>query len=118
VQEALRLFAEDVRACGAGTFEYDPRGIEMEIARYGAYGGHHLGTARIGSDPHVSVVDTNCRMHDVRNLYVAGGAVFATSGQANPTLTIVALAARLAARLKSLCNTARPIALRSIDAGS
>jgi choline dehydrogenase-like flavoprotein len=56
----------------------------------------------MGSDPRTSVVDANCRIHGVDNLYVAGGAVFPTSSQANPTLTIVALAVRLAAHLRSL----------------
>jgi choline dehydrogenase-like flavoprotein len=102
VREAVRLFAEDVERSGIGTFQYDPAAIELEMVRYGAYGGHHLGTARMGSDPRTSVVDANCRIHGVDNLYVAGGAVFPTSSQANPTLTIVALAVRLAAHLRSL----------------
>jgi len=101
VREAVRLFAADVSGSGVGTFDYDPEAIELEMARYGAYGGHHLGTARMGTDPRTSVVDENCRIHGLDNLYVAGGAVFPTSSQANPTLTIVALAVRLAAHLRS-----------------
>ena len=62
------------------------------IRRDGAYGGHHIGTARMGRDPAKGVVDADCRVFGVDNLYVAGSAVFPTSGQANPTLTIVALA--------------------------
>jgi choline dehydrogenase-like flavoprotein len=54
----------------------------------------------MGSDPRSSVVDADCRVHDVHNLYVAGAAVFPTSGQANPTLTLVALALRLAGELR------------------
>lgn len=61
---------------------------------------HHLGGARMGHDPHTSVVDKDCKVHSVRNLYVAGGSVFPTSGSANPTYTIVALAIRLAAHLR------------------
>jgi choline dehydrogenase-like flavoprotein len=98
-REAIRLFAQDIQSSGIGLFEYDPASIELEMTRYGAYGGHHLGTARMGTDPRKSVVDADCRVHGIRNLYVAGGAVFPTSSQANPTLTIVALAMRLAARL-------------------
>jgi len=102
VRTAVELFARDVAASGIGSFDYDPQSIELEMSRYGAYGGHHLGTARMGSDPRTSVVDADCRIHGMANLYVAGGAVFPTSSQANPTLTIVALAARLAAHLRAL----------------
>jgi choline dehydrogenase-like flavoprotein len=101
VREAVRLLAADIQHAGIGTFEYDPASIELEMARYGAYGGHHLGTTRMGTDPRTSVVDANCRVHGLENLYIAGGAVFPTSSQANPTLTVVALAARLAAYLRA-----------------
>jgi choline dehydrogenase-like flavoprotein len=63
-------------------------------------GGHHMGTTRMGSDPLTSVVDADCRTHQVENLYIAGSSVFPTGGEANPTLTIVALAHRLADTLK------------------
>jgi choline dehydrogenase-like flavoprotein len=61
---------------------------------------HHMGTTRMNSDPEHGVVDENCRVHGVRNLYVAGSSVFPTSGIANPTLTIIALAMRLSDHLK------------------
>jgi choline dehydrogenase-like flavoprotein len=57
---------------------------------------HVLGTARMGDDPHTSVTDAYGRLHDVPNLVVADGSVFASSGGANPTLTIMALALRAA----------------------
>jgi choline dehydrogenase-like flavoprotein len=101
VRESVRLFAEDIARSGVGVFEYDPASIELEMSRYGAYGGHHLGTVRMGSDPRTSVVDADCRIHGLKNLHVAGGAVFPTSSQANPTLTIVALSVRLAGRLRA-----------------
>jgi choline dehydrogenase-like flavoprotein len=63
-------------------------------------GGHHMGTTRMGTDPAVSVVDVNCRAHEVDNLYITGSSVFPTAGDSNPTLTIVALAHRLASTLK------------------
>jgi choline dehydrogenase-like flavoprotein len=59
-------------------------------------GGHHMGATRMGRSPAVSVVDATCRTHEVRNLYIAGCSVFTTGGDSNPTLTIVALAHRLA----------------------
>jgi choline dehydrogenase-like flavoprotein len=57
---------------------------------------HHLGTTRMHRDPAQGVVDADCRVHGVRNLFVAGSSVFPTGGTAPPTLTIVALAVRLA----------------------
>ncbi|WP_375388160.1 GMC oxidoreductase [uncultured Amnibacterium sp.] len=60
---------------------------------------HHIGTARMGTDRATSVVDPDCRVHGSANLYVAGAAVFPTSGHVNPTLSIVMLAARLADHL-------------------
>jgi choline dehydrogenase-like flavoprotein len=56
----------------------------------------------MGTDPHSSVVDAQCRVHEVDNLYIAGSAAFPTSSQANPTLTAIALALRLAAHLGQL----------------
>ncbi|MGE4335166.1 MAG: GMC oxidoreductase [Pigmentiphaga sp.] len=99
VQAALAVLAHDIAEGGVGRFVYNPAEVEHEMTRYGAYGGHHIGTARMGSDPRNSVVDGDCRVHEVDNLYVAGSAVFPTSSQANPTLTAVALALRLAEHL-------------------
>ena len=113
VREAVRLFATDIERAGVGIFEYDPHAIELEVRRYGAYGGHHLGTARMGTDPRRSVVDADCRVHGLANLYVAGSAVFPTSSQANPTLTIVALAARLAAHLQAAVSGDGPKLVRA-----
>jgi choline dehydrogenase-like flavoprotein len=99
VARAIALFAEDLDRSGIGALAYDPAGVEFEMTRYGAYGGHHIGTARMGRDPGSSVVDADCRVHGIENLSIASSAVFPTSSQANPTLTIVALALRLAERL-------------------
>jgi choline dehydrogenase-like flavoprotein len=57
---------------------------------------HQLGGCIMGSDPRTSVVDKFCRTHDVPNLYVVDGSVFPSSSEKNPTLTIMALAARTA----------------------
>ncbi|WP_435105005.1 FAD-dependent oxidoreductase [Arhodomonas sp. AD133] len=60
---------------------------------------HHMGGCRMGDDPATSVVDADLRVHGTRNLYAVTSGVFVTSGIANPTLTIVALAHRLADHL-------------------
>jgi choline dehydrogenase-like flavoprotein len=61
-----------------------------------ADGFHQIGTARMAEDPRRGVVDGECRVHGVSNLFLAGSSVFPSSGQANPTLLAVALAGRLA----------------------
>ena len=65
-------------------------------------GWHHMGTTRMSGDPKQGVVDANCRVHGIDNLFVAGSGCFATSGAPNPTLTIVALSLRLSDHVKDL----------------
>lgn len=57
--------------------------------------GHQVGTCKFGEDPKTSVLDLNCRAHDLDNLYVVDGSFFVSSGAVNPTLTIVANALRV-----------------------
>ena len=120
VRRGCALLADDIRASGVGELIYDPETIEFEMTRYGAYGGHHIGTARMGDNPATSVVDAACRVHGVANLSIASSAVFPTSSQANPTLTVVALALRLAQRLARVGRSAidldtRPSRLAEVD---
>jgi choline dehydrogenase-like flavoprotein len=63
-------------------------------------GGHHMCTTRMSNDPKLGVVDRNCRVHGMENLFVAGSSVFASGGVSNPTYTIVQLALRLADHLE------------------
>ncbi|MCY4019990.1 MAG: GMC oxidoreductase [Chloroflexi bacterium] len=65
-------------------------------------GDHHMGALRMSATPDDGIVDINSRLHSVDNLYIAGSAVFPSGGYANPTLTIVALALRLADHLKEV----------------
>jgi len=67
--------------------------------------GHYIGTTRMHRDPRRGVTDPNGRVHGVRNLYISGSSVFPTGGHANSTLTIVALALRLADHLIALTET-------------
>ncbi len=99
IRRTLHLMAAEFARCGAGRLVIDDATLEEDLLRYGAYGGHHIGTTRMGRDPRTSVVDPDARVHDVDNLYIAGSAVFPTSGQANPTLTLLALSLRLADHL-------------------
>lgn len=65
---------------------------------------HQMGTTRMSADPKYGVVDENCRVHGMKNLYIAGSSVFPTGGGVNPTVTVVALALRLGERLAGLAR--------------
>ncbi len=67
--------------------------------------GHQCGTCRFGDDPATSVLDLNCRTHDVDNLYVVDGSFFPSSSAVNPTLTIIANALRVGDRLLDRLNS-------------
>jgi choline dehydrogenase-like flavoprotein len=70
-----------------------------------AAGWHHMGTTRMAENPEDGVVNDNCRVHSVENLYVAGSGPYTTGGSANPTLTLVALSLRLSDHLKDELDT-------------
>lgn len=63
-------------------------------------GWHNMGTTRMSDSPKTGVVDSNCKVFGLTNLYMAGSSCFTTSGAANPSLTLVALTYRLSQHLK------------------
>jgi choline dehydrogenase-like flavoprotein len=71
--------------------------VGVDESEGGGY--HHMGTTRMGRTPAEGVVDADCRVFGVDNLYIAGSSVFSTGGHANPTLSIVQLALRLGEHL-------------------
>ncbi len=102
VRRTQRLLQEEFSRSGIGRFVIDDDFVTPEFTSVAHGAAHHMGTTRMHDDPRQGVVDADCRVHGVANLYVAGSSVFPTGGHANPTLTIVALAFRLADHLKSL----------------
>jgi len=92
----LEIFDRDIRARGLGHVVMPLEGWQRNILG----GPHHMGTTRMSADPRHGVVDEDCRVHSVDNLYIAGSSVFTTGGYANPTFTLVALALRLADTLR------------------
>jgi choline dehydrogenase-like flavoprotein len=80
--------------------EFDEERLYDRLKRSPPLGGHHIGTARMGSTSRHGVVGPDCAVFGLPNLFIASSAVLPTSGNANPTLTIVALAARLAKQMK------------------
>ena len=99
LEKSYALLAAELERTGAGRLDFDRESIRERAHRHGIVGGHHIGTTRMAADPKQGVVDTHLRVHGVGNLYVASSSVFPTSGQANPTLTILALTLRLARHL-------------------
>jgi choline dehydrogenase-like flavoprotein len=97
-RRTAELFAEDLGRRGLGRVAIDLEALEGAVFPPGY---HHMGGTRMHGDPRQGVVDSQCRVHGVANLYIAGSSVFPTSGWANPTFTIVALALRLADHLAS-----------------
>jgi choline dehydrogenase-like flavoprotein len=120
VQLNWKITAQDIRSAirtqeiigaalekaGLGRFFQELREEIPPINTEGGY--HHMGTTRMHIDPRQGVVDPDCRVHGIGNLFVAGPSVFPTGGYANPVLTIVALTVRLSDRVKGLLAE-RPI---------
>ncbi len=84
---------------GLGRMQIEPTLWDRDLPTEIDYSSHHMGGARMSDTPETGVVDADCKVHGAANLYVAGSAVFPTSGHANPTFSIVQLALRLADHL-------------------
>lgn len=94
------LLAKTVGGLGLGRLAYDDSGSAFVDQQMGA--SHHTGTSRMSDTPRDGVVDRNCKIHNLSNIYIAGASVFPTPSHANPTWTIAALAIRLADHLKQI----------------
>ena len=97
-RRSTELLAEDFERLGLGRVVsiWDRGSARPQVV---TGGWHHMGTTMMSSDPRSGAVDANCRVYGIENLFVAGSSVFATSGYANPTLSLVALAIRLGRHL-------------------
>lgn len=96
-----RVLARELERLGIPGFVSSFISSDSSVGKVLGDASHHMGTTRMGIDPKTSVVDANCKVHTMSNLYVAGSSVFPTSGYANPTATLVALALRLAHHLQT-----------------
>lgn len=88
------LLAETIARTGVGSLEEGTGEIKFTDAS------HHMGTTRMSESPRTGVVDASCMVHGVHGLFVAGSSVLPSASHKNPTLTIVALALRLAEHLR------------------
>jgi choline dehydrogenase-like flavoprotein len=112
LEKSYDLLARELALRGAGKLDFDREKLAYKAKRHGIVGGHHIGTTRMSIDPRDGVVDPDCLVHGVGNLYVASASVFPTSGQANPTLTLLALTFRLAEQL-GRNSQARPLQVQA-----
>jgi choline dehydrogenase-like flavoprotein len=93
-----QILDAELRRAGLGRLLIDMHDASPPQGLHGGY--HHMGTTRMHVNPKHGVIDANCRVHGLSNLFVAGPSVFPTGGYANPVLTVVALAVRLADHVK------------------
>lgn len=99
IARAQQIMQDELLKLGIGKIE--PAKTEDGRPAIGSEGLHHLmGTTRMSDDPKFGVVDSNCTVHGIGNLHIASSSVFPTGGYANPTITILALALRLADHLR------------------
>ncbi len=108
IRRAGQIFTSELRAsCLAELIQQEddlfPQG--QQAPRPPSTAHHLLGTTRMHDVPRHGVVDRACRVHGSSSVYVAGASVFPTAGFANPTLTVVALAIRLADELRRTLST-------------
>ena len=107
VVRAHEVLDNALRQSGKGYVKYWQRPEERlhQVLSQAQDGYHQIGIARMADSDRIGVVDRNCRVHGLNNLYVAGSAVFPTSGQANPTFAAVAVAARVADQVRKSLDT-------------
>jgi choline dehydrogenase-like flavoprotein len=101
IDRTLAIIAEDLRIGKVADVELDPPLEDGDWPPSFEYEGtwHHMGTTRMHDAPEQGVVDRNARVHGISNLYVAGSSLFPTAGANFPTITLTALALRLADHL-------------------
>jgi choline dehydrogenase-like flavoprotein len=99
IQRSQQILAQEFERSGLGQLQIEISDDDTSWPTfYGCY--HHMGTTRMSTNPRQGVVNEHCQVHGISNLYIAGSSVFPTGGHSNPTLTIIALAIRLADHIK------------------
>lgn len=115
VLRSHELLDQALRQAGVGELIYrePPERRRQSVWNQATDGFHQVGGARMAADAGNGVVDTNCRLFEVSNVYLASTCIFPSSGQANPTFLGVALALRLAEHLATIDTTDEAGAQRS-----
>ena len=110
VPALIGAFAE----AGLGRLDFGPTPVSLDAMGDAS---HHMGTTRMAADPSCGVVDSDCGIFGVDNLFVASSSVFATAHAYSPTFTILAIARRVASHLANLATRAAPAAAHSLPSG-
>jgi choline dehydrogenase-like flavoprotein len=114
---SLALIASELRQSGVAEVALDPsmelHGWPTTLEAEGTW--HHMGTTRMHIDEKQGVVDANAKVHGLANLYIAGSSVFPTAGANFPTITITALALRLAEHVIGQLKNASSTLVEEID---
>ena len=95
IRRGCELFAAYAGAIGLGRARMSYNLTDRHFDSLISTACHHSGTTRMSTDPRNGVVDANCKVHGIDNLFIASSSVFPTFSWVNPTLTITALALRL-----------------------
>jgi hypothetical protein len=101
LQKALELLRVELAALGLGRLNIS-NGSQDALVYVTGQQAHYMGGMPMAQDPKKGVVNANCRVHTLDNLYVAGASVFPSGGAANPSLTLTAMTLRLAQHLHSV----------------
>jgi choline dehydrogenase-like flavoprotein len=112
LRKIFEVLGQQVGLAGIGRIRLkeelqDERDESMPSSTSGGW--HHMGTTRMNEDPKQGVVDANCKIHGIDNLFAAGSSCYPTGGAVNPTLTLVALSLRLSDHLKEKISNQAPV---------
>ncbi|WP_370480028.1 FAD-dependent oxidoreductase [Tamlana flava] len=105
MRKIYEIFGEAVGKSGIGRvkmYDFLWKANNSEMLKTLGGGWHHMGTTKMHDDPKQGVVDANCKIHGLSNLFIAGSGCCSTAGAPNPTLNLVALSLRLSDHLKTL----------------
>lgn len=108
VQRGFSVLRGSLSRTAVCRVEFDEDKLQQRLAAGAPVASHHLGTTRMAVSARDGVVDPDCAIFDLPDVYLASSAVFPTGSHANPTLTIVALSLRLAAHLLARLNARLP----------
>ena len=102
VVKSVKILARELGLLGTGKIKFTNALLSGESHKIDDPINHHIGTTRMSDSFKTGVVDKNCKVFGISNLYIAGSSVFSTSSVVNPTYTIIALSLRLGRYIKNI----------------